>query len=67
MFGGSKSTALTFEADLSDSDGLSEDDSSLLQDDMDWGGDDEEFETMAVRWRWCPPSSKFVLVPVLQS
>ena len=58
MVGGSKSVALTFEADLKDSDGFSEAGSSLLQDEIDCGGDEEEFEMMAARWRRGRGSSK---------
>ena len=43
--------ALTFAADLSDSDGLKEDE-SRLQDEIDIGGDvDEQLDATAARWR----------------
>ena len=51
MFGGRRSMALIFEADINDSDGLKEDE-SRLQEEMDIGGDDEEqFDGAAARWR----------------
>ncbi len=51
MLGGKRSMALTFAADLSDSDGLKEDE-SRLQDEIDIGGDvDEQLDATAARWR----------------